>query len=52
MKFVIINLILYYNEILGGYNPIMWETRICNNPDDIYDITKDSFMFSFINEKE
>ena len=29
------------NEILGGYNPIEWKF------DGSYDITKDSFIFSF-----
>jgi hypothetical protein len=31
------------NEILGGYNPIEW------NSDNSYDVTKDSFIFSFKN---
>ncbi|RGB41119.1 hypothetical protein C1646_810896 [Rhizophagus diaphanus] len=31
------------NEILGGYNPIAWES------DDCYSTTKDSFIFSFEN---
>ncbi|PKC64944.1 hypothetical protein RhiirA1_536711 [Rhizophagus irregularis] len=33
------------NEILGGYNPIMWQFKIYN----IYSETKDSFIFSFNN---
>jgi hypothetical protein len=32
------------NEILGGYNPIEW------NSDDSYGVTKDSFIFSFKNK--
>ncbi|GBB88676.1 hypothetical protein RclHR1_15230001 [Rhizophagus clarus] len=33
------------NEILGGYNPIMWKS------DRIFGNTKDSFIFSFDNEE-
>ncbi|GBC08031.1 hypothetical protein RclHR1_07880005 [Rhizophagus clarus] len=33
------------NEILGGYNPIEWKS------DDSYGTTKDSFIFSFNNDK-
>jgi hypothetical protein len=38
------------NEILGGYNPTMWESRedVLNS----YSKTKDSFIFSFNNEKD
>ena len=32
------------NEILGGYNPIIWKS------DDSFGITKDSFIFSFKNK--
>ncbi|RGB35933.1 hypothetical protein C1646_698429 [Rhizophagus diaphanus] len=33
------------NEILGGYNPIMWTSNI------IWGVTKDSFIFSFKNKE-
>ncbi|GES99136.1 carbohydrate-binding module family 13 protein [Rhizophagus clarus] len=33
------------NEILGGYNPVAWES----SDDGIYKSTKDSFIFSFKN---
>jgi hypothetical protein len=33
------------NEILGGYNPIIWKS------DGKYDITRDSFVFSFKNKE-
>ncbi|CAB4440704.1 unnamed protein product [Rhizophagus irregularis] len=33
------------NEILGGYNPIKWESN------NVWGITKDSFIFSFNNDK-
>jgi hypothetical protein len=33
------------NEILGGYNPIIWKS------DDSYGATKDSFIFSFKNNE-
>ncbi|EXX66731.1 hypothetical protein RirG_120930 [Rhizophagus irregularis DAOM 197198w] len=33
------------NEILGGYNPIKWES------DNVWNITKDSFIFSFNNDR-
>ena len=33
------------NEVLGGYNPIEWKS------DDSYGTTKDSFIFSFKNDK-
>ena len=32
------------NEILGGYNPIIWKSN-CN-----FETTKDSFIFSFKNK--
>src|SRR3954447_26292720 len=50
-RYVTINLILLHllnQEIIGGYNPIIWR-----NPDDVvgeWGITKDSFIFSFKNK--
>ncbi|GBB96629.1 hypothetical protein RclHR1_00280021 [Rhizophagus clarus] len=40
------------NEILGGYNPIIWESRNCADPgfDIEYSDTEDSFLFSFKNK--
>src|SRR6185437_7512712 len=35
------------NEILGGYNPIAWESN--DDSYDSYETTKDSFIFSFEN---
>ncbi|RIA82451.1 hypothetical protein C1645_835329 [Glomus cerebriforme] len=32
---------VYSNEILGGYNPIIWKSDCC------FGTTKDSFIFSF-----
>ncbi|UZO03046.1 uncharacterized protein OCT59_023459 [Rhizophagus irregularis] len=34
------------NEILGGYNPIVWESN-----HDVFGTTKDSFIFSFKNKE-
>jgi hypothetical protein len=40
------------NEILGGYNPIIWESRkFIPESSNEYSKTKDSFIFSF-NDKE
>jgi hypothetical protein len=41
----------YNNEILGGYNPIKWESRKCEKYDSEYSRTKDSFIFPF-NKKD
>ncbi|GBC27028.2 BTB/POZ protein [Rhizophagus irregularis DAOM 181602=DAOM 197198] len=38
------------DEILGGYNPIMWESRDYDFSDYDYSKTKDSFIFSFNNK--
>ncbi|PKC57026.1 hypothetical protein RhiirA1_541818 [Rhizophagus irregularis] len=39
------------NEIFGGYNPIMWESRTyIPGSDGEYSKTKDSFIFSFNNK--
>ena len=38
------------NEILGGYNPIEWTSKGFYNKDR-FGITKDSFIFSFKDEK-
>ncbi|EXX67844.1 hypothetical protein RirG_110630 [Rhizophagus irregularis DAOM 197198w] len=41
----------YSNEILGGYNPIAWDSDEFDDELDegIYGTTKDSFIFSFEN---
>ncbi|GES83734.1 carbohydrate-binding module family 13 protein [Rhizophagus clarus] len=41
------------DEILGGYNPIIWESReYCPFTEREYSETNDSFIFSFNNEKD
>jgi hypothetical protein len=40
------------NEILGGYNPTMWESRKYDPSSNEYSKTKDSFIFSFNSKKD
>ncbi|GBB96632.1 hypothetical protein RclHR1_00280024 [Rhizophagus clarus] len=40
------------NEILGGYNPIKWESRACTTSYSEYSKTEDSFIFSFKNKND
>ncbi|GES83733.1 carbohydrate-binding module family 13 protein [Rhizophagus clarus] len=40
------------DEILGGYNPIIWESRVSDLGSGEYSETKDSFIFSFNNKKD
>jgi hypothetical protein len=40
------------DEILGGYNPINWESRRSDIFGSEYSKTKDSFIFSFNNKKD
>ncbi|GBC27026.2 BTB/POZ protein [Rhizophagus irregularis DAOM 181602=DAOM 197198] len=40
-------------EILGGYNPIMWKSKMCSKAfSNEYSKTTDSFIFSFNNKKD